>query len=254
MARSGAALVAAYLLAFAAGPVAGNDAARLREDLRRCWGNESLQAVVRVEQWAGVKKGGLPATATAPEAIASFEIGAAGNAVTVRLPEKEVRQEDRAPRDAKTPSAPADGLANISLSRAASLVNYGPALARALDGFRIEGRKPDVCQGAPCTKWSLGRTNKESAMGMSMTEDSAWDIWTDAEGYPVAAQHTEQTKTKALLIGTTSRSQTSYRFRRHGRRLVLVFEQSTGDHEVAGSRVSVTTTTTIDLSQAPPAP
>jgi hypothetical protein len=247
-------MASACLLAIVAGPALGQDVARLRERLNGCWGNEPIQVAVRVEQRGGVKAVSSPTAPAAPETAANFEIGAANNMLTVRLAEDQVRQEDPALRKAKAPNAAADGLADVSLSRVAAFVNYGPALARALDGFRLEGRKPDACQGVPCTKWSLSQTENASAMGMSMKQSATWEIWMDAEGYPVAAERTEQTKTKALFVSTTSTSRTWCRFQRHGHRLVLVFEQTKGNHEVAGSQVSVTTTTTVGLKKDPPPP
>jgi len=137
----------------------------------------------------------------------------------------------------------------FSILRAGQLAQYGPYLARELDGLELVENEPDVYRGVSCKRWRLKSERKESKFGISSTTLRNVELWIDAEGYPIAGSFKAQTKGRMLLFKFNSESMREQRYQRLGGRLVLVFDRNETDVKSKAGEQKRTVTTTVDVRQ-----
>ena len=137
----------------------------------------------------------------------------------------------------------------FSILRAEQLAQYGPYLARELDGLKLLENEPDVYRGVSCRRWRLKSQRKESKFGISSTSLRDVTLWVDAGGYPIAGLFKAQIKGRMLLFKFNSESVREQRYRRLGGRLVLVFDRNESDVKSKAGNQKRTVTTTVDVRQ-----
>jgi len=135
----------------------------------------------------------------------------------------------------------------FSILRAGELSQYGPNLARELDGLKLVENAPVVYRGISCNRWRLKSERKESKFGISSTTLRNVELWIDAEGYPVAGSFKTQIKGRMLLFKFNSESAREQRYKRLGGRLVLVFDKNQTDMKSKAGEQKRTITTTVEV-------
>ena len=138
---------------------------------------------------------------------------------------------------------------DFSMMRAGQLAQYGPHLARELDGLKLLDNEPVVYQGVSCRRWRLKSERKESKFGISSTTLRNVELWIDVKGYPVAGSFKAQTKGRMLLFKFNSESSREQRYQRMGDRLVLVFDRNKTDIKSKAGDQKRTVTTKVDVKQ-----
>jgi len=88
----------------------------------------------------------------------------------------------------------------FSVLRAAELAQYGPGLARELDGLKLIENRAGSHRGVACRHWRLKSEKKEKKFGFSTSTVRDVELWIDADGYPLAGSFKTQTKGRMLLF------------------------------------------------------
>jgi hypothetical protein len=138
----------------------------------------------------------------------------------------------------------------FSLLRAAELVQYGPHLARALEGLKLIENCPGSYEGVSCSHWRLKSEKKEKKFGISSTTVRDVELWIDANGYPLAGSFTNESKGRMLLFKFSAGSTRSQRYRRLGDRLVLVLDKNETDVKSKAGAEKRTITTTLTVKES----
>jgi len=137
----------------------------------------------------------------------------------------------------------------FSLLRIEELTQYGPHLARELDGLKLIENGAGSHQGVSCRHWRLKSEEKQNKFGVSATLVKDVDLWVDSDGYPVAGSFKTQKKGRLLLFKFSESSTRSQRYQRLGTRLVLVLDKSETDAKTKAGSEKRTVTTTLTVKK-----
>jgi hypothetical protein len=138
----------------------------------------------------------------------------------------------------------------FSVLRAGELSQYGPHLARELDGLKLIDNRAGKHQGLPCRHWRLKSEKKEKKFGISSSSVKDVELWIDSDGYPVAGSFKTQVKGRMLLFKFSAGSTRSQRYRRLGTRLVLVLDKNETDVKSKAGDEKRTVTTTVTVKES----
>jgi len=208
----------------------GGQVADLAARLEKLDGNDSIRAMVHISDLVSKVRD----EKSKPLEKADFVITADANSLTVTVAGK--ISNNRLFRE-------------FSTLRAGELLQYGPHLARELDGLKLVENIHGLYQGVSCKRWRLKSERKESKFGISSTTLRNVELWIDAEGYPVAGSFKTQTKGRMLLFKFNSESAREQRYQRLGGRLVLVFDKNETDMKSKAGAQKRTITTTVEVKR-----
>ena len=138
----------------------------------------------------------------------------------------------------------------FSVLRADKLAQYGPHLARELDGLKLIENRAGSLRGVSCRHWRLKSQKKEKKFGISSTTVRDVDLWIDADGYPVAGSFKTQVKGGMLLFKFSVGSIRKQRYQRFGTRLVLVVDRTETDVKSKAGDEKRTITTTVTVKES----
>jgi len=141
----------------------------------------------------------------------------------------------------------------FSMFRAGELVQYGPHLARELDGLKLIENRAGLHQGISCRYWRLNSEEKQKKSGVSSTTVRDVELWIDADGYPVAGSFKAKTEGRMLLFKFDAGSIRSQRYQRLGNRLVLVLDRNETDVKSTAGAEKRTVTTAVEVKESGPA-
>ena len=219
------------LVGFSCGLVNGEQLPDLAARLEKLDGKGAICGAVHIEDRTS-KKEDLDGK---PLEKADFTITADANALTVAVAGK--ISDSRVFRE-------------FSVLRAAELTQYGPRLARELDGLKLIENLAGSHQGVACRHWRLKSEKKEKKFGISSTTVRDVELWIDADGYPVAGLFKTQTKGRLLLFKFSAASIRNQRYQRLGARLVLVHDKNETDVDSRAGKEKRTITTTVTVKKS----
>ena len=135
----------------------------------------------------------------------------------------------------------------FSVLRAGELTQYGPRLARELDGLKLIENSAGSHRGVSCRHWRLKSQEKQKKFGFSTSTVKDVELWIDADGYPLAGSFKTQTKGRMLLFKFSAGSTRNQRYQRLGARLVLVLDRTETDVKSKAGDEKRTVTTTVEV-------
>ncbi len=138
----------------------------------------------------------------------------------------------------------------FSVLRAGELAQYGPHLARQLDGLKLIDNRAGKYQGIACRHWRLKSEKKEKKFGFSTSTVRDVELWIDTNGYPVAGSFKTQTNGRMLLFKFSAGSTRSQRYERLGTRLLLVMDKNETDVKSKAGDEKRTITTTVEVKKS----
>jgi len=138
----------------------------------------------------------------------------------------------------------------FSVLRAGELAQYGPALARELDGLELIENRAGSHKGVSCRHWRLKSQEKQKKFGFSTSTVKDVELWIGADGYPLAGLFKTQTKGRMLLFKFSAGSTRNQRYQRLGTRLVLVHDKNETDVDSRAGKEKRTITTTVTVKKS----
>ena len=137
----------------------------------------------------------------------------------------------------------------FSVLRAGELAQYGPHLARELDGLKLVENRAGSHQGVSCRHWRLKSEEKQKKFGFTTSTVRNVELWIDADGYPVAGSFKTQTKGRMLLFKFSAGSTRNQLYQRLRARLVLVLDRNETDVNSKAGKEKRTVTTTVTVKE-----
>ncbi len=224
--------LAFVVVALACGVVNGAQLSDLMARLKNFNGAGTVCAAVHIEDRTSKKAEDLDGK---PFEKADFTITADANSLTVAVAGKV--SDSRVFRE-------------FSVLRAGELTQYGPHLARELDGLKLIENRAGSHKGVSCRHWRLKSEKKEKKFGISSITVRDVELWIDADGYPVAGSFKTQVKGRMLLFKFSAGSTRNQRYQRLGSRLVLVMDRKETDVKSKVGDEKRTVTTMVEVKQS----
>ena len=209
-------------------PVPAEDLASLLTRLKALDGTEPIRAIVTMEKECP-DQNNVPQLETA-----KFNIANDANGLSLTMSRE---------------ASHADVLSNLSLHRVHELISYASTLVDELKDLKLVKRIPDTYADIACQHWQFEHEKKESKLGVKAAVSRNVDIWTDNDGYPIAASFKILSDVKILFWKHHQESTRPQRYQRCGNRLILIEDKQTSSIKQGKVTINNTVTTHVHIKE-----
>lgn len=224
----------------------------LKTVLAKAGAHEPIQALVTLEvsRQASGEKDGPPGKVSlkaqdGPDGLVLFW----GRANMDRVADEVAARE----KDKSKPAPTRSAMNSLNATTVDDLLNAAPALLRALEHASLVSETPTEWQGKPARLLTLKIAPELSEKDKKYVKELAVvaKIWVGADGWPLAAERTEDMKGRAMLvISFEQHEKEEFRFARAGGRLVTVYHAKESSGSGAGETGREHEVTTIEIDNS----
>lgn len=209
-------------------PVPAEDLASLLTRVKALDGTEPIHAIVTMESECP-DQNNVPQHETA-----EFNIAYDANGLSLTMSQEAFH---------------ADVLKNLSLHRVHELISYASTLVDELKDLELVKQVPDTYADIACQHWQFEDEKKESKFGVKAAVSRNVDIWTDNDGYPIAASFKSVSDVKILFWKHHQESTRPQRYQRFSNRLILIEDKQTKSIRQGKDTINDTVTTRVKIKE-----
>ena len=224
----------------------GSELSDLVTRLQKLEGKEKIQASVNIENYTSAMKG-----EKSNKIKSDFIIRTEAQNISLKY-SGEISKIASDPNAGKSAyggdTSDTANFQQFNILRAIELMNYGPFLAREIEGMKVVKKSSEKYQGVSCTLLTLNSKETQKNSGIKATTKRDVKIWIDGEGYPIAGSFKTVVSARILLVlKISTESSREQRFTRKADHLVLSFDKNETELKTDEGNMKQIVTTKVEI-------